>query len=144
MAIDNLVYSVLPYVWLTLGLAANIYLFITLTHELRVQGNRFKRRQEGMAEAAGPTRRHGDRAQASDAEWPAGNALAPAVGPGMNLAKRNQAMRMLQRGERREQVAVTLDLRPGEVDLLYKVQGILAQAKRPETRQIEGKGEPTA
>ena len=97
-----------------------------------------------MVEAAGPARPHGDRASAPAAEWSAGHALAPTPGPGLNLAKRNQAMRMLQRGERREQVAVTLDLRPGEVDLLYKVQGILAQAQNPEPRQIEGKGAPRA
>jgi hypothetical protein len=144
MTIEYLVHFVLPYVWLALGLFANVYLFITLKQEIRTQGKRFKRRQADLEDATGKlgSQFERTRAQSAKADSRPATALvpvspavvtvagAPAAVSGVNLTKRSQAMRMLQRGERRERVAAALHLPHGEVDLLYKVQGILAQGAR--------------
>jgi hypothetical protein len=46
--------------------------------------------------------------------------------PGLNLSTRSQALRMFRKGEPPERIAMTLEVPLQEVDLLLKVQHIIA------------------
>jgi len=56
---------------------------------------------------------------------PAATPGAGAPGPGLNLSKRSQALRMHRRGEPPEQIAANLAISRQEVDLLLKIHRIV-------------------
>jgi len=55
---------------------------------------------------------------------------------GLNLARRTQALRLLRKGERPEQIASALSMPIGEAVLLAKVQQILHTEARPPLESI--------
>lgn len=119
--------ALLPYAFLTLGLALCLYLFFTVKREISTLTLRHrKREQELRSELAAfetsvkeqlPDHREEDRAMPGFALF--------TFRSGMNLTRRTQAMRMLRRGEGVETIAAALGLPRKEVELLVKVQRIL-------------------
>jgi hypothetical protein len=61
-----------------------------------------------------------------DSEERAGVLVAPdPPRSGLNLTKRSQVIRMSRRGERSENIAASLNLPRGEVDLLLKINALV-------------------
>ena len=111
----------LPYVVLAAGLITCIVLFLSLKLELSRQSGRGGSRQveetvDGLSAAFEQIR-----ARLEDAIQPQ---VAPAVWsgtPSVNLNRRGQVLRLSRRGDTPKQIASTLGMRQGEVDLILKV-----------------------
>ena len=118
-----------PYAVLAAGLLAAVFLFVTLSTEIRtvrmrlrhevvrgeVWARDFKSRLEEMT------------MRMQEAEYRAG-LLAPSapLPSGLNLDKRTQAIRMSRRGDRADRIAAALNLPSREVQLLLKVREFAA------------------
>ena len=64
-----------------------------------------------------------------DSEDRAGVLVAPEPPrSGLNLTKRSQVIRMSRRGERAENIAASLSLPRGEVDLLLKINALVVNS----------------
>ena len=69
-----------------------------------------------------------------DSEDRAGVLVAPEPPrSGLNLTKRSQVIRMSRRGERAENIAASLSLPRGEVDLLLKINALAAGSSTDST-----------
>ena len=69
-----------------------------------------------------------------DSEERAGVLVAPEPPrSGLNLTKRSQVIRMSRRGERAENIAASLSLPRGEVDLLLKINALVANSAADST-----------
>lgn len=115
------------YAALIVTVGACLYLFLTAKRDLRVVETRSMRRGEKLrvqltelAQELELVRRELEtRDQRSD---PAG-AVARTLGPGVRI----QALRMIKHGEGPEHISAALALPRNEVDLLMKVQSLLAE-----------------
>jgi len=112
----------LPYVVLAAGLIACIALFLSLKLELRRRSGESGGRHQveetvdGLSVAFEQIRKRLEEAmqpQAATSAW-SGN-------PSVNLNRRGQVLRLSRRGDTARQIASTLGLRKGEVDLIIKV-----------------------
>ena len=69
-----------------------------------------------------------------DSEDRAGVLVAPEPPrSGLNLTKRSQVIRMSRRGERAENIAASLSLPRGEVDLLLKINALVVTSSTDST-----------
>ena len=113
-------------VLLALGLMASLALFVSVKRDLRAQARRENRRLEGalrqMQEA--PRAATPPPLPAPAAE-PVYIPLAPRSG--LNLSRRVQATRLLRRGEGVEHVAAALSIPRREVELLIRVEEMVAK-----------------
>jgi hypothetical protein len=115
------------YASLALTLAVCAYLFITLKRDLRVietrhlrSGETLRTQLKELAEELETVRRELEiMEQKSD---PCAT-VARTLGPGVRI----QALRMIKHGEGPENIAVALGLPRNEVELLIKVQRLLAE-----------------
>lgn len=122
------------YVLLAMGLGLCLYLFMTLKREIWRLENRYKKRLQALevdlqqmhAEAENLRERLQEAEEREEL-------LVPPTPPrsGLNLSKRTQALRMSLRGESPEQIAAALGIPESEVQLLLKVQRIVAQPPPP-------------
>jgi hypothetical protein len=113
--------SGLPYVVLATGLIACIVLFLSLKLELRRQSGQSGSRQveetvDGLSAAFEQIR-----ARLEDAIQPAVVPSGWSANPSINLTRRGQVLRLSRRGDTARQIASTLGMRKGEVDLIIKV-----------------------
>jgi len=113
----------LPYVVLAAGLIACIVLFLSLKLELRRQhgsgsgGRQVEETVDGLSAAFEQIR-----ARLEDAMQPQTAVSATWSGsPSVNLNRRGQVLRLSRRGDTPRQIASTLGMRKGEVDLILKV-----------------------
>jgi hypothetical protein len=116
--------QLLAYVVLAaaIGMAARYYKSLRL--EMRLQQERWIKRQQSIEAEVGRLRSAITelRASVADTEQKASIMTPPAPpGSGFNLTHRGQAIRMYRRGERPEQIAAALSLPLNEVELLLKV-----------------------
>ena len=118
-----------PYAMLAAGLLAAMFLFATLSREVRALKMRLRHevvRGEDLARDF--KSRLDDMIMCTrQAEDRAGTFAPPAPLPsGLNLDKRAQAIRMSRRGDRADLIAAVLNLPSREVQLLLKVHEIAA------------------
>src|SRR5712691_7498556 len=109
-------------IFLALGLTASLFLFLSVKHEIQISGRKQRKRFEIIekrlleASVSAPER---------EPEIP-----LPALRSGFNLNKRVHATRMLRRGEDLAHIAAALGVPRKEVELLIRVQGIVAQPRQ--------------
>jgi len=117
-----------PYALQTAGSIACIFVFLTLKQEIRRLKLRLDRQQADEATAARDLRLRLEEItlRLRDSEDRAGMLVAPQPPrSGLNLTKRSQVIRMSRRGERSENIAASLSLPLGEVDLLLKINALV-------------------
>jgi hypothetical protein len=113
-----------PFLLIGINSALCLFFFLCLAHEMRIMKLCWNRRHAAQESATGQLKREvaelGSRLL--DAEERTG-VLVPPPPPksGLNLNKRNQAIRMSRRGEQAEKIAASLSLPRREVELLLKV-----------------------
>jgi hypothetical protein len=115
---------ILPYLVLALGLIGSLLLFFSLKHELHAQSRKQRQKMDGLAAGLKAV------AEQEALLEPSG----PRPGPGFNLNRRVQAMRMLRRGEGTTHIAAALGVPDKEVELLIRVQRITAGSTIPAPR----------
>jgi leucyl aminopeptidase (aminopeptidase T) len=123
-----------PYVLLAVGLAASLYLFLSLKKDLRSLRRALAAQGAQAGASQTQTRLSVDdlALRLADAEQRAGVLVPPAAPKsGLNLNKRAQAIRMSRRGEAPERIAAVLTLPRKEVELLLKVQALSADFAPP-------------
>jgi len=109
-------YALIPYILLTLGLAATLCLFLALKREMYSSARRQRLRLDAMSSQL---KEASERAAATVPPPPP----APgAVRSGFNLNRRVQAMRMVRRGEDLSHIAAVLGVTRREIELLIRVQ----------------------
>ncbi len=130
MALDRVVLPLSYYALLLSGLGLCLYLFMALKVEIRKLETRWSRKQRGLEETIHAVQAELDevKERLREAEERAGVLVAPTPPPsGLNLSKRTQALRMFARGEPPERIAAALSLPDSEVQLLLKVQHMVAE-----------------
>ena len=108
-----MLYSLIPYVLLTVGLAASLALFVSLKRDLRSAAIRDRKKMEAIASRI---------AEASVPRETEMVLIPAAPRPGMNVSKRVHAMRMVRRNEDVSRIAAALNVPRREVELLIRVQ----------------------
>jgi hypothetical protein len=120
--------SIGPYVLLASSLAATLAIFLTLKQEIQRLKLRLDRQQLSETATARDTKVKLEEItlRLRDSEERAGVLVAPEPAKsGLNLTKRSQVIRMSRRGERAENIAASLSLPRGEVDLLLKINALV-------------------
>jgi DNA-binding NarL/FixJ family response regulator len=118
------------YLLLMAGLGACLYLFLSFKREVRRLEGHWKRRNQELEETVQAMQTHLDelRERLCEAEERTGVLVPPPpTTSGLNLSKRTQALRMFARGETPEHIAAALSLPESEVQLLLKVQKMVAE-----------------
>lgn len=120
----------LPYVVLAAGLTACILLFLSLKLELRRRSgasngvNQVVETVDGLSAAFEQIRTRLEEAMQPPVVSPAWS-----TNPSINLTRRGQVLRLFRRGDTPRQIASSLSMRQGEVDLIIKVhQMVLSSA----------------
>jgi len=116
-------------VLLTGALAACLYLLLTLKRQLRKLDARWAQQHTALEETVRALQADLDQTRQSlrETEERAGMLVPPApLRSGLNLSKRTQALRMLARGESPAHITAALSLPESEVQLLVKVQRLVA------------------
>jgi hypothetical protein len=112
----------LPYVVLALGLIVCVVLFLSLKLEIRRRSDdstgrhRVEETVDGLSTAFEQIR-----ARLEEAMKPPVAATTWSGSPSINLTRRGQVLRLSRRGDTPRQIASTLGMRQGEVDLIIKV-----------------------
>jgi hypothetical protein len=120
-----------PYILLASSLAATLTIFITLKQEIQRLKLRLDRQQVSETAIARDTKVKLEEItlRLRDSEERAGVLVAPEPAKsGLNLTKRSQVIRMSRRGERAENIAASLSLPRGEVDLLLKINALVVNS----------------
>jgi hypothetical protein len=102
--------TLIQYGLLVSGISGSIALFLSLKQELRMQARKHQQRIEEMS--------------ARIAETPA--YVPPPARSGLNASTRVQALRMLRRNESPSHISAALGMQRGEVELLIRVQQMVA------------------
>ena len=127
--LKNYLLSLGPYALVAAGSIACLFVFLTLKQEIRRLKSRLDRQQAGEVAAAWNLKVKFEEItlRLRDSEERAGVLVAPEPArSGLNLTKRSQVIRMSRRGERAENIAASLSLPRGEVDLLLKINALTA------------------
>ncbi len=112
----------LPYVVLATGLIACIVLFLSLKLEMRRHSGESRGRNQVEETVDGlSTAFEQIRTRLEEAMQPPAVAQAWSGSPSINLNRRGQVLRLSRRGDSARQIASTLSMRRGEVDLILKV-----------------------
>jgi hypothetical protein len=129
--LERYLLSLGPYVLQAAGSIACLFIFLTLKQEIRRLKSRLDRQQADQATSAGDLKLRFEAIilRLRDSEERAGVLVAPeAPRSGLNLTKRSQVIRMSRRGERVENIAASLSLPRGEVDLLLKINALVVSS----------------
>lgn len=120
-----------PYVLLVCGMAACLYLFISLKRDLYASDRRSVQQKGELEEALKELREALSKQQnglnETEEQLRTLSGAAPRPQSGMNLSVRGQALKLHRRGERPQQIAATLGISQTEVDLMLKVHQIALQ-----------------
>ena len=118
------------YLFFAAGLGMALFLFLSLKREIARLEARCEMQHNLISELATSTDTNMKQIEERlrDSEEHCGMLVPPQPTlTGMNLNKRSQAIRMLRLGERPSQIATSLGLPAKEVELLSKVQKLLAE-----------------
>jgi hypothetical protein len=129
--LERYLLSLGPYALQVAGSIACLFVFLTLKQEIRRLKLRLDRQQAEDATAARDLRLKLEEItlRLRDSEDRAGVLVAPQPPrSGLNLTKRSQVIRMSRRGERAENIAASLSLPRGEVDLLLKINALVVNS----------------
>lgn len=122
--------SLACYLFLAIGLASCLHLFVSLKREILV----CRKKQGALRTALDALRAElGQmREELAESERRAATLVAPAPArSGFNLSTRSQALRMSRRGNTNQQIAAALEIPETEVELLLKVQRIALDLTPP-------------
>src|SRR5258708_35013634 len=125
--LERYLLSLGPYALQAAGSIACLLIFLTLKQEIRRLKLGLARQQADEATAARDLKLRLEEItlRLRDSEDRAGVLVAPQPPrSGLNLTKRSQVIRMSRRGERSENIAASLNLPRGEVDLLLKINAL--------------------
>ncbi len=125
--LERYLLSLGPYALQAAGLIACLLIFLSLKQEIQRLKLRLDRQQADEATSARDLklRLEAMTLRLRDSEDRAGVLVAPEPPrSGLNLTKRSQVIRMSRRGERAENIAASLSLPRGEVDLLLKINAL--------------------
>ena len=130
MNYDWILHPLTTYGPLAAGLLLSLYLFYTLKREAGAARKQGSAKTDYLEAALGAMERRVSELEAylKDAEGGGAGATLQAL----NLTKRAKALRMYRRGESTSSIAAALDLPRNEVDLLIKIQRLVA---RPQNQQ---------
>ena len=120
-----------PYALQAAGLIACLLIFLSLKQDIQRLKLRLDRQQADEATSARDLklRLEAITLRLRDSEDRAGVLVAPEPPrSGLNLTKRSQVIRMSRRGERAENIAASLSLPRGEVDLLLKINALVVNS----------------
>ena len=129
--LERYLLSLGPYALQAAGSIATLFIFLTLKQEIRRLKSRLDRQQADEATAARDLKLRLEEIamRLRDSEERAGVLVAPQPPrSGLNLTKRSQVIRMSRRGERSENIAASLSLPRGEVDLLLKINALVVNS----------------
>ena len=108
--------ALLPYAAVALGLTVTLALFLSVKIEVQRNARRERKRVDDML----------DRLKEA-APLPAETVFVPvALQPGFNINRRVHAARLLRKGEQVGHIAAVLGVPRAEVELLARVQGMVA------------------
>lgn len=113
----------------------SVLLFLHLKKLQEESQSRSNKRQQTIHSELGKLRGEVEdlRNRLEDAERNAASIPAPRNPlAGLNQAHRTQALRLMRKGESADKIAATLGVPRGEIDLLIKVQQMLALDRQPE------------
>jgi len=125
----------LPYVVLAAGLLACIVLFLSIKLELHrraagtARGTGIEETVEGLSAAFAQIR---ERLDSPAQQTPA---VAWSANPSVNLTRRGQVLRLFRRGDSPRQIASSLGMNRGEVDLIIKVHQMVLNRSNNEARE---------
>jgi len=111
-----MIYSLMPYILLSLSLIANLVGFLVLVHQMQVTAVRNGKRFEELSK----------KLTVAPARKPEAAFVPAAVRSGLNINKRLQAMRMFRRNEDVSHIAAALGVARKEVELIIRVQKMTA------------------
>lgn len=116
-----------PYALQAVSSIASLFIFLTLKQEIRRLKSRLDRQQADDSTSRRDLKLKLEEItlRLRDSEDRADVLVAPEPPrSGLNLTKRSQVIRMSRRGERAENIAASLSLPRGEVDLLLKINAL--------------------
>src|SRR5216684_958011 len=134
--LERYLLSLGPYALQAAGSIACLLIFLSLKQEIRRLKLRLNRQQADEATSARDLklRLEAMTLRLRDSEDRAGVLVAPEPPrSGLNLTKRSQVIRMSRRGERPENIAASLSLPRGEVDLLLKINALVVTSSTDST-----------
>ena len=134
--LERYLLSLGPYALQAAGLIACLLIFLSLKQEIQRLKLRLDRQQADEATSARDLklRLEAMTLRLRDSEDRAGVLVAPEPPrSGLNLTKRSQVIRMSRRGERAENIAASLSLPRGEVDLLLKINALVVTSSTDST-----------
>lgn len=102
------------------------FLFLTLKRELHRSERKLRSESAALTAQVDSLAQQLEQWRKEVESIPAGPAVQP--GSGINLNKRTKALRMLRMGEGPGQIAATLSMPRKEIQLLVKVQKMIAEA----------------
>ena len=129
--LERYLLSLGPYALQAAGSIACLLIFLSLKQEIWRLKLRLDRHQADEVTAARDLklRLEAITLRLRDSEERAGVLVAPEPPrSGLNLTKRSQVIRMSRRGERAENIAASLSLPRGEVDLLLKINALVVNS----------------
>lgn len=107
-----MIFALIPYILVAMGLVGCLCLFLTLKTEMRTTMRKQRERFEEISE----------RLNQAWERVPESVAVSTPSRSGLNANRRVQAMRMLRRGEDVSHIAAALGVTRQEVELLIRVQ----------------------
>jgi hypothetical protein len=110
-----MIYTLIPYILLSLSLIANLVGFLVLVHQMQSMNSRQQRSLEQKLEELSRKLSVTPARQAEPAFVP------PPVRSGLNIEKRLQAVRMFRRNEDISHIAAAIGVARKEVELLIRV-----------------------
>ena len=115
---------------MALGLVACLGLYFSLKSDLSVRAQHAEQRIAAMLERLDQA---ASQAASPDPQWDAEGPAPPYISlrSGMNLSRRTQALRLLRQGEDVSHVAAALAVPRGEIELLIRVQELMAHRAAP-------------
>jgi hypothetical protein len=135
MSLEWVLHPAMPYAVNAIGLALCLFLFASLTRDIRAGQTRSAKKLTAL-EAAWQAKMEG-----LDERWKELSQLSRLLVPpppprsGLNFNKRSQALERHRRGETPPEIAAALALPQNEVELLVKVQRIvLSSLDKPSSR----------
>jgi hypothetical protein len=124
--LERIFIPIAPYLFITAGLSACLYMFYSLQRELHELSARCAKQQAEIDAAKEAARQIDEmRAELREAEQRTAQLIPPPpLKSGLNLNKRTQVIRMFRHGSGEELIASKLGLPRNEVKLLLKVHNL--------------------
>jgi hypothetical protein len=123
-----MIHPLIPYAVLALTLATTLFLFVSVKRETRAHAVRERKRVDALVEAMA------ERLREASTPPPEPVYLPVTVRSSLNIGNRMQALRMLRRGGDAAHTAAALGVPECEIQLLNRVEAIVANPKAASNR----------